>query len=508
MNMYRNFNKVRASIVHFMAGRLVMVISAILVSLMVVRGLSVLEFAQYVTLMGLLLVLGLLSDAGISRVQPRFLPELYNQKNFKGLVFLSRSLILIRAALQSIFLLTLFFSGVLLQVDTVSKIQESVLLVFMLFSLFYVLNQQTQRTMQVLLLQKVAAKIIALEWVMKLSVLGYLYEGENSFSLFDVMAVQAFSVSVAFMVGQIVLWKKSTSLLEKGKWLNDVKQLDTSKVYHFAWKNWLQSLLAMPISPGMIRIFVASVAGSVSVAYLGFAYTIMQLLQRTLPSKMIVQAIEPVYIARYRESGDFSELNGMVSLILRLNYFILIPMGVWFAFGASATLGWISAGKYDNSGWIVSALIFLFMFENHRMALQVLCNAVDQSILLVKSNFFAMFLMPIYVIATIYWELYGLFLGLVVISWFRNAYLIYKLRAKGFNYHQDWMGLSKMIIAAVFALIIVIMALQYTTGLWASVLSLFACLFVFYGAGLKIKFFRQKERVLINKTLGKRLFLW
>jgi len=490
-----------------MAGRAVMIVSAILVSLMVVRGLSIFEFSQYVTLMGLLLVANMISDVGISRIQPRFLPELYIQKDYKGLIFLSRALIFLRVAVHTTLLVIFLWSAPLWGSDTVLQMLDKAAIAFLLFAFFYALNQQTQKTMQVLLLQKVAAKIIAIEWLIKLLGLAYLYDGPDSFVLLDVVWLQAIAVSVSFVVGQWVLWKKSERLLKNNETTPTVS-VQFKKIYHFAWKNWLQSLLAVPISPGMVRMLVASVAGSVSVAYLGFAYTMMQLLQRILPSKMIVQAIEPVYIARYRESGDFSELNGMVSLVLKLNYFILIPVGVWFAFGSQAVLGWISAGKYADSGWMVSTLIFLFMFENHRMALQVLCNAVDQSMLLVKSNTLALLLLPFYVMGAVYWGLYGLFAGLVLISWFRNVYLVSHLRKQGFNYQQDWKNLMKMFVLAGLSALCVYFLLFPTTGLVISLLSALLCVFVFYGVGLNVKFFKVSERNLINKTVGRKVFRW
>jgi len=505
--MYRNFNKVRASIFHFIAGRAVMILSAVLVSLMVVRGLSIVEFGQYVVLLGLMLVVSMVSDAGISRVQPRFLPELYIKKDVQGLVFLSRLLLWLRASLHGVLLVAIWmlydlWSGVL---DV--EISDALVLVFVTYAFFYALNQQTQRTMQVLLMQKHAAKLTALEWLLKLLLLGAVYEGPDSFVLMDVFYIQMISVVIAFSVGQLILWRKSSAIL-RDKSIEHAEHLNLHEVFHFAWKNWLQRLLDVPLSPGVVRMLMAGIAGAVAVAYLGFAYTMMQLLQRILPSKMIVQAIEPVYIARYRESGDFKELNNMASLVLKLNYFILIPVMVWFALGSHAVLDWISAGKYGDSGWIIAALIFIFMFENHRMALQVLSNAVDQSILLVKSNLLACSLLPLYIAAAIYGDLYGLLLGLVIISWSRNLYLVYKLRQQGFDYQQDWMCLGKMVMAAAVSLLCILVVSYYFTGLLASLLAATLCAIVFYGMGLKVKFFKAKERDLVNRTLGKRLFLW
>jgi len=506
MNMYRNFNKVRKSIFHFMMGRIVMVISAVLVSLMVVRGLTVSEFAVYVTLLGLMLVMAMLSDAGISRVQPRFLPELYIQKNLQGLVLLSRSLIGVRLAIHASFLLVFWF---ILSWSSILDIHldASLIWAFGLFAFFYALNQQTQRTMQVLLLQRVAAKVTALEWLLKLLPLAYMYDGPDSFHLFDILLVQASAVSISFFVGQLVLWKKSRQLL-CGEEPQHSQRLPWQDIFHFAWKNWLQSLLGVPLNPGSVRILLAAVAGSVAVAYLGFAYTMMQLLQRILPSKMIVQAIEPVYIARYRESGDFSELNQMVSLVLKLNYFVLIPIMVWFALGSYAMLDWVSAGKYGDSGWIIASLIFIFMFENHRMALQVLTNAVDESMLLVRSNLLAVALLPLYIFASMQWGLNGLLFGLIIISWVRNWYLVSRLRKQGFDYQQDWKNISKMFaVASLSALAIYVLNFQ-VVELWSSIITALLCVSIFYGLGLKVKFFRNQERGLMNKTIGKRVFRW
>ena len=506
MNMYRNFNKVRQSIFHFMMGRMVLVVSAVLVSLMVVRGLTVVDFATYVTLLGLMLVTAMVSDAGISRVQPRFLPELYIQKQLQGLVFLSRALIVIRMLMHAMMLFAFWLLATYSEIIHLA-LEPSVLLSFASFAFFYALNQQTQRTMQVLLLQKVAAKITALEWVLKLLPLGYLYHGADSFSLFEVFLVQAFAVMTSFLAGQYVLWNKSRQLLA-GSEVQTQQPLGQDKIFHFAWKNWLQSLLGIPWSPGAVRMLFAAVAGAVAVASLGFAYTMMQLLQRVLPSKMIVQAIEPVYIARYRETGNFVELNDMVSLVLKLNYFMLMPMLAWFALGSYAILDWVSAGKYAGSGWIIAALIFIFMLENHRMALQVLSNAVDQSILLVKSNLFAMMLLPLYVAASIYWGIYGVLLGLVAVSWVRNWFLVFHLRRRGFHYQQDWRSMIKMAGMALLSGIGMYFLQQQLNGLIVSIGSALIGLIVFYGVGLKVQFFKDKERNLINKTVGKRVFLW
>ncbi len=490
-----------------MLGRAVMIISAVAVSLMVIRGLNVVEFGQYVALLGLMLVLSLISDMGISRIQPRFLPELFVAKNFHGLISLIRGVAWARASLHGLILLLVWLLSPIWTHWLNINLNPDVLLPFIIYTFFYALNAQTQRTLQVLLMQKQSAKLVSFEWLLKVTLLFGLYQGADSFILADIFWIQAAVTCLAFIIGQGILWVKGNKLDFENETPKTTPE-NIKNITQFGLKNWLQSLMGVPLTPGAARLFIATFAGAISAAHLGFAYTMMQLMQRVLPSKMIMQAIEPVYIARYRESGDFKELNNMASLVLKLNYFILLPLLVWFPLGSAGVLDWVSAGKYSDAGWIVAALIFIFMLENHRMALQVLSNAVDQSWLLVKSNFWANVLLPFYIGFIALWDIMGLLVGLAMISAFRNTYLIHQLRKNSFNYLQDWAFFSRMILSACFATAALFLLTPHLADLSGSLISLATSAFIFYASGLLFKFFNTQERALMNKTLGKKLFFW
>lgn len=504
-NYYSN-SRVKKGFVHFLTGRGIASIASFGVAILLVRELSIADYAIYTALSGLLLFIMLLSNAGIERVVPRFLPEIKLFGSTKKLINWVWKLCLYR-------LVTLFICLIpfVLFSDEISKglnfiFNLELLFLFTVYLVGFGFSMHLVRTLQALLMQKQAMIGFAIEWFLKLTALiSLLFYGIN-LDLNAVFWVQAITVWLGilyllFSLNQFL--KENTSEEEKEY------SIEMKKVYSFALDNYFQTLLGFHTLPPTSKLIGASLFAAPALAALGFAYTIVGVMQRYLPVKLLLGLVEPVLMARYAESKDFSQTTHLVGILLKLNLFVIIPMAFWFLLSGEGLIDFITKNKYGESAWLIAALLFILVLGSQRDVLQLICNSVDQSRLLFKSNLFSLWLLPVWLYLASTFSLVGLVCGLSIILIFRNSYIMYKLGGLGFRFYLDWKAVVIITMLAIFSNSVGFwLSTFYFMNLQASIVSLIIAIILYLLLAYFIKPFTARERKALNGFIGKRIFIW
>ncbi len=502
---YYSSKRVKKGLGHYLLGRGMSAVISILVAILLIRLLSIVDYGVYTVLSGMMLLLTLLSSAGLERILPRYLSELRQAGAHRQLGAYCWKFLAVRIALFAVLLLPLtLFSGAIAEYFGITD-EWKILLVFYLYALVNAGSIHLQRTFQALLRQKEAVYGLILDGFVRLAIFIAIYLSGIELTLFIVFLVQLLGAILAF----IFLSLKLRTLLKRLEPTQEEKiEIEPRKIVHFGWYNYLQQLSGLSYSPGTNKVLSGYLLGNVETAMLGFSYVVYELVKRYMPAMLLLGVIEPVFMARYRQNKKFSILNEMTRLVVKINLFFIVPFIAWAVFFIEPILGLVSAEKYPDTGWIISGLLVVLVFDSHRLALQLLCNAVDQSRLLFTSNLLFIVLFPLEVWAMVEFGLLGLLVSLAVITFLRNIYLVHVIRKAGYMYYPDWQAMIKILILTGAAVLPAYLLFVQVEGVLGSLLAgcVLGLLFLLFANRWKI--FSVHESRTIRNVSPRGMWYW
>ena len=447
---YYDAKRVRKSLGHFLIGKGLTAIASFSVALIVVQNLSVSDYSGLTALSGLLILMMCLTSGGLERVIPRYFPQLREASAESELKLFCRNLFVIR--------LGLLVSGIAIMVLLARPIfdwlnlnnSSSLLVSFSLYCLSYGLYTHLMRSLQALLLQKQATFGQAIDSYSKLAgVIVWVYF-LDSLSLTE--AVYIYTATSTLGAFYMLLALRSHLII----FSTDTKTsagnvLDYNNVKALGWQNYLQLIAGWHASASAAKIVGVHFLTGGGAAVLGFSFAMMQVIRRYLPATLLLGLIEPAVIAKYTEKRDFSILNRHVSSVLKFNLVALMPATIWFYLAGDPIVSLLTGGKYLDSTWVISCLLVLLMMESHRLVLQLVCNAIEHSELLLKSNLVSLLLWPVVIVLIASIGLPGLVLGFIGISVLQNFLIVIYLRRFDYEYNPDWINILRLVLVSLTA---------------------------------------------------------
>ncbi|MEO5573976.1 MAG: lipopolysaccharide biosynthesis protein [Gammaproteobacteria bacterium] len=500
--------KIRKSMWHYLLGRGMAAIGSLAVALLLIRVLPVEVYGAYTTLGGLLVTLSIISDAGLDRVLPKFLPLLRIANAESQLARLCWKLL----GLRTVFIVILLIPVVLAPhwISSLLSIDNGTELIwpFVLYGVMWVISTQLGRTLQVLLQHGVVAKSMILEWFTKLAALVIFLLYTGTLPLVYVTWVQAVTIGLGMLYLMIHLQRHLKKFAKAAHFPSGEADIPRQRLLTFAWHNYLPILITIGLSEGTIKLISAYYLGITQTASLGFAYAIAGLLRQYLPAVLLLGLIEPAFMARYNEQRDFTILNEMASIVVKSNVFLLAPITVWLLLSGTPLIGLITGGKYLDTVWLLVGFMVALILYSHFVVLQLIANAVDESWLLTKCQLWAVLLAIAEIAAMIFYGLPGLLAGTLALAIFRNVYLSVSLRSKNYPYKPDSQGLMRIVILAVVAGLIGGQVMRWSPGISGSLLALILTVVSFLSLAYLWKPFKDKERELLNRFMGREIFIW
>jgi O-antigen/teichoic acid export membrane protein len=503
---YYSTDRIRRGLIYYLSGRGVTAIASVLVPILLVRTLSVADYAWYTAFSGLLITLMALSNFGIERVVPRYFPELRNAGAEKELQLTCRWLVLLRAVLLIAVLLPF-----LLNYDQFAEWfnlprQTEIKWLFAAYALSFGMTMHITRSLQALMLQKEATVGIALEWFFKLGLLIIALAIQGGIDLGETLLLQGGTAAIGAMY---MLWQLEKHLMYQKNKVYNQNILNRKQAAKTGFQNYLWVLSGMYTDPSLIKLTSSSFFSANITAALGFSYAITGVIQRYLPAVLLLNLIEPTVMAKYTENRNFKQITQYFSIILKFNLFILTPATTWFLFNGEPIVEILTKGKYPESLWLISGLMVILILQSHTLIMQLACNAVEKSELLFWGNIWALPLLVPSAVLIYFFKMPGVIVSVMGIIIFRNCFIAFRLRRLGYFYTPDWRGTAKIAIAAIIATMIAnSISPIISVGLVKIVLTGLVTLLAYVGLTFIWKPFSEDERQTLNRFLGKRYFVW
>ncbi|HKO89352.1 MAG TPA: hypothetical protein VJU83_12665 [Burkholderiales bacterium] len=494
--------RVRRSIKHYLFGRGIAAVASFFVALLLVRELSVADYAGYTALSGLLIGLMIFSNGGFERVIPRYFPELRVMGAEGQLRRFCWFLMGVRFLLLLLVLTPLLFAFHWLSTRLSIPGDSALMWAFLCYAAMFGMQQHTDNCLQALLEQRAATQGNAIDWFSKLFALLFCYFYFGQLSLVLCVWIFACTAGLSWLY---MFWRLYQHL--KAQPDPGLKALNPKQVARMAGYSYLLPIAGFHAAPSAGKLLAAYLLPTAAVAMVGFAQSFTQFLKRNLPARLMLGVIEPAIMARYAETKDFSQTVRLVGIVLKLNLFILVPIAAWISLNGKPIIELFTGGKYGDSAWLIGCYMLILIMESHRLILHLITNAVEQSQLLLQSNLASMIFLPLTIIAANQFGLIGLVACLLAISFSRNFYVVFALRRRSFFYAPDWMGIMRIAVTGGAAAVAGnLVPRLFGTGVAIAVASAIFSGLLYLGLSLLFKPFTQLERDTVNNFLGKKFF--
>lgn len=435
----------KRSFVHFVLGKGVVASSAFIVLLLIIRKLSVAEFAVYTSLHATVRIIGLVSSCGVNSVLHRYLPELRTHDNNRAMYKLLVYIIALRALLYAVLALALLFF-----VDYLSSAFKlgdwSWLLPWYFLVGFLRINATfIVMALESLLWQREAQYSVAIGGLVKLvSVVGVVMLGDLTLGTFVAIECIAEFTSLGLLLASLALrWKR-----DEERDLGDSATIakDRQRYIRFGLWSYMQNLTSILYGSAPNRLFVSYFLATEYIAIFGVVDRFIDFVQRYRPARLFVGLIRPVFMSRFSRDNNFNHLVAMANFLYRVDLMILVLPMVLFSVAGEPLFDWITAGKYAHVTPIFLGFYLVLLIHSLHIIMDILVKAIEHTRIYTFSNLvlsasivIAIPLIPhINLWSIVVANISGLIASLMIIV----AYI----KKQGYTYAFDW-ALTSIVVS-------------------------------------------------------------
>ncbi len=514
-------NRLRTATKHFFVGLLGNMLFAFIASVLTVRWLTPPDYAAYVLLTSLILILGVVATLGMREASQRFLPEYAVMVHLDAGKRLGKAVLVFLGIYCAALLLTA--GGVYAMAPWLAKLfgMESLAWSFRLTCLVFIPSNLllfSNQMLETLLRQGLVKWLVICLTFLKLAMLVAVHVFTGKLVLRDVLFIEGISSALLCLPSLYALLKYSCrgnppqqadAGTEPRHALHEPEQTGLmQRIVPFAAYNYLM-LLAITFQEGAVNKLVVGAVLPVSIlAVFGFAQTLVGYIQRYLPNMLLIYIIRPALMAHWAKTKDTKHFSWILNIFVKINLFLLLPVLAWLALSGNALADIISGGKYYASGEFMFGLSCLLVLHCTNRRYELALQALEHSRLLFVGNLFMVAAVLLSVVLTSLIGAWGIILASALGLLARDVFMHLMLLRQGFQLGLDLRGMIRMLLPALLAGALMWLVLPQEQGLVMVFLSGAGCLALYLLFARIMRPFTTEEQDALNGLLGRRLFFW
>lgn len=495
----------RQSLLHFLVGKLLNGLIGLLTIMLLVRAVAPAEYGVYIAFVALQVTLLAASALGIETSAERFLPEFRSHHDDRAL----GGLVLLALAGRGATLLLLLLLGQLLAQPLTALLGlAAYVLPFRLWLLAICCNGMLALAvalLEAMLHQRQAARCTTVYSGLRLLLLLLCMQiGVLDLVLLVQVEIAAAGIAAATACG--LLARRFTGPGWRTGW--DLARAHRHRMGRFALFNYSAQLVFQLFNAEAMKLLVTRLLGLIQAGRYGFVYNLSDTVQRYLPAQLLLRLIKPVFVSRYTRSNDFSQLNDMARLILKLNLLLLAPGIALAAVYGGDLLGWLSGGRYGDAQWVLVGVLCLLVATSHQQVLSLLAGTLERNAMQLCAGLASALALPCAWFLLPLFGIYGAIVSSALGGLIYNLIAIIYLRRAGYDYRPDVRGALIFLLAgAALCAVAGLMRLSWpgmTGGAVALLLGAPVYLLIVRGMGA----FSDAERAMLNAVLPRKVFVF
>jgi len=443
--------RIRQGLVHLLLGKALTSIAGVGTMLLLVRELSLPDFAAYSILFGLVELVSAITGMGLVHVLTRYVPEAHAAHRHGVTRRLVLTLTCTRFAILTVALLALYQSA-----DTIAPMIgldsfEWALQAYLVVVLVRVVATTLFITLESLLHQGVAQTGMSTMTIVRfVALLGFVFFGQLDLHTVIMIEVATDLLGAGIMLIGLLRVLPSASdesinspASEKG-WIRS----NAARMAKFGGKGYAQHILLVPFGGPTDRLLSGARLNTTQVAMFGFAQQIVDLMERYLPAQMFAGVIRPVLTARYSEGKGFGELVKVCNAVFKLNLFLIGGAAVGVAAGGRPFIDALTNGKeFPNVVPLILLMCLMVSLYTWRHILDMVTHTVEHNELLIVAHaIMNVSVIPGFLLMP-YYGVFALPLSHVVGVSLGCGALLYGLSRLGMHFKHDLQGLMRLAMA-------------------------------------------------------------
>lgn len=472
----------------------------LLITTIIVRNLTVSEFGLYNLLFALLGYINLACSFGVNSTFQRYLPELYQKKDYYNLNrIVGRGVAIEFVTVIAGISLIAVFSGPLGRLLNA----EGWIQYYRLFAPYYLLMLEGGLLVIVLsslFLQKyVTIAELSISTIRTFAITAALMLGYSLKGVIcaEVAAAAAYTLLLAFFY--FSKFRRAHPV--------DVKTASVSKrrLIRYGGFTFINDIGSSVLDEATDYLIISAYLGTAAVGLYAFAVRIVRMFFRFLPTNTFQGLLQPVFFLRYSESEDYGELNRMFNLLVKLNSFLCFPFCIGLYLLGDKLIIYLFDPKYIDALiplWIVITFVTIDMCMT---SVGLVLKAVEKVEILLQSKVFSLYnlvgdilVVPVFGIVGV-----ALVTGSAVV--FKDLYC-YVFAKKYTGIAIDWRGLRTILVNSLAMGLAVALVRSKVTGLASLVGVVLAGALLYLLMSLWNKPFTRDESQAVNKVLPRPIF--
>lgn len=496
---------VRTSLLHFFFGKALNAVASLVTLVALAHWMAPEQYGVYIALLALQSSLLAVSSLGIDTTTERFMPEFrmrHADSELLGFVLGA-----ISARFGSLLLLLLISWFAALPITELVGL-AGYLAIFRTWVFVVALTGVLSFVvvlLEAMLHQRQAQICMSIYVVAKLALIGlaHLY---LELDLAALVRVELVATGIAALLGLVLLMRRFSATGLRSGW--QLVLAHRQRMRRFAFFNYVAQVVFQLFNAEVMKLLVMRLLGVLQSARYGFAYSLADIVQRYLPAVLLLRLIKPIFVSRYMKTGDFSELNAMARIVLKLNLFMLAPIIAFTAVYGGDLLALLSNGKYADAHWILVSVLALLVLTSHQQVLSLLASTLEKNSMQLYAGLAstvafpsALFLVPEFgplgaVAASA--------VGGLVYNIFATAYL----RRTGVDYRPDLRSAGVFLLGGLVLYGLALVINSVVTGSTGLVVVLLVGSIAYLVTVRLLSAFSSEEREMLNSILPKRIFVF
>ncbi|TJZ67989.1 lipopolysaccharide biosynthesis protein [Chitiniphilus eburneus] len=499
--------RAKRSIVTFLTGKAASAGMTFAALVLLARLLEPAEYGLYVAIFAFVEIFYLYTGFGLSTFAQKYITELRVQGRIAALHRALWWSCVARQALSLLFALAVFLAFDRLSDAFDLKFDADLLLLFSILLVFEAAMRFFTEVFPALLMQGHTQFVFLVRSALRMVAYGWLAWQGDAATLYGIVAIDLLSTVAACLYGLVAL-ALYTYRERAGASVGPVRG-GRRAMLSVCFQFYISQVIGQVYGNNVLRLLVSKFSGLIQAAYYGFAQALSDMLRNYLPGYLLLGVIRPMFVARYAASGSQQVLDEMFNFVVKMNYFTLFPLLIFFVYAGEPFLDLISHGKYGGAYPIMLVMILVVSMQCVHTAFAMINMSTGSPNISLAATLAALSGLPVALLGGHWYGGQGVVCGALVSEVLWCAVCWYGLKRSGAPIAIDFRGFGKMLgttlalVAGVFVVPHATPLAAYGTGFLA--MALYALVLHW------LRPFSDNERDWVNRVapgrLG-RLFVW
>lgn len=347
-------SNLRRSLGHFVLGKGAGAIIGICWLLLLVRALPASEYGVYVGLVAYLELFNLLSNFGLSPISERFVPQYRASNDEPRLRVLILKIVSIRILLVCLLATAMSLLAAQLSHLLGFSISPQIFALFHLVVAAESIARFIETIFDSLLLQGRSQISLFSRTGIRLSLLLIALAHGEVVDLSYLVGLEATAYGAGVAITLALLWRTQRGLETQGE-----NSVPLAPLFRFAAPIYGSQIIGSLIGIDIVKLLVLKTTGPEASAIFGFCASLAWMLQRYLPSFLLVGMLRPLIVSAATDPNNTGRLQKIVSIILKLNA-ILIGCALAISLSVGDQLIVMLSGGNFSSGGNYFSIFLLF----------------------------------------------------------------------------------------------------------------------------------------------------